>query len=114
MTGYGTASGLPHIPQGTDLPDATAIDVETLRGRRAVNRWERTSIGDVFERLTWSRPDQVAPSAAEGACGEEQCAELAYRQADRAANRLAHALAAAGLGPGDRVLLFCENTVEAF
>jgi acyl-CoA synthetase (AMP-forming)/AMP-acid ligase II len=91
-----------------------AIDVETLRGRRAVHRWERTSVGDVFERLTWSRPDQVAISAAEGACGEEQFAEVTYRQADQAANRLAHALAAAGLVPGDRVLLFCENTVEAF
>ncbi|MEU8638962.1 AMP-binding protein [Amycolatopsis sp. NPDC048633] len=92
----------------------SAIDVETLRGRRAVHRWERTSVGDVFERLTWSRPDQVAISAAEGACGEDQFASVTYRQADQAANRLAHALAAAGLVPGDRVLLFCENTVEAF
>ncbi|GLY43213.1 acyl-CoA synthetase [Amycolatopsis sp. NBRC 101858] len=90
------------------------IDVETLRGRRAVHRWERTSIGDVFERLTWSRPDQVAISAAEGACGEAQFASVTYREADQAANRLAHALAAVGLVPGDRVLLFCENTVEAF
>ncbi|MFG1647507.1 AMP-binding protein [Amycolatopsis sp. NPDC049252] len=92
----------------------SAIDVETLRGRRAVHRWERTSIGDVFERLTWSRPDQVALSAAEGAYGEERFASVTYRQADQVANRLAHALAAAGLVPGDRVLLFCENTVEAF
>jgi acyl-CoA synthetase (AMP-forming)/AMP-acid ligase II len=93
---------------------AALIDVETLRGRRAVQRWERTSVGDVFERLTWSRPDQVAISAAEGAYGEAQFASVTYREADRAANRLAHALAAAGLVPGDRVLLFCENTVEAF
>jgi hypothetical protein len=42
MTGYGAATGLPHVPHGTDLPDAAAIDVETLRGRRAVQRWERT------------------------------------------------------------------------
>ena len=93
---------------------AALIDVETLRGRRAVHRWERTSVGDVFERLTWSRPDQVAISAAEGAYGEAQFASVTYREADQAANRLAHALAAAGLVPGDRVLLFCENTVEAF
>ncbi|WP_284740066.1 AMP-binding protein [Amycolatopsis sp. RTGN1] len=93
---------------------AALIDVETLRGRRAVHRWERTSVGDVFERLTWSRPDQVAISAAEGACGEAQFASVTYREADQAANRLAHALAAEGLVPGDRVLLFCENTVEAF
>ncbi|WP_410624475.1 AMP-binding protein [Amycolatopsis sp. cmx-8-4] len=109
-----TTSALPHHPHGAALPDPAAIDVETLRGRRAVNRWERTSVGDVFERLTWSRPDQVAISAAEGAYGEEPFASVTYREADRIANRLAHALAAAGLAPGDRVLLFCENTVEAF
>ncbi|WP_326953710.1 AMP-binding protein [Amycolatopsis sp. NBC_01286] len=109
-----TTSALPHHPHGAALPDPAAIDVETLRGRRAVNRWERTSVGDIFERLTWSRPDQVAISAAEGAYGEEQFASVTYREADRIANRLAHALAAAGLVPGDRVLLFCENTVEAF
>ncbi|WIV56258.1 AMP-binding protein [Amycolatopsis nalaikhensis] len=93
---------------------AALIDVETLRGRRAVHRWERTSIGDVFERLTWSRPDQVALASADGAHGEDRFAAVTYRQADEAANQLAHALAAAGLSPGDRVLLFCENTVEAF
>ncbi|WP_326949135.1 AMP-binding protein [Amycolatopsis sp. NBC_01307] len=109
-----TTSALPHHPHGAAPPDPAAIDVETLRGRRAVNRWERTSVGDIFERLTWSRPDQVAISAAEGAYGEEQFAAVTYREADRIANRLAHALAAAGLVPGDRVLLFCENTVEAF
>ncbi|MGE3285834.1 MAG: AMP-binding protein [Pseudonocardia sp.] len=113
-TRTGRAAGLPHLPQGSDLPDAAAIDVETLRGRRAVHRWERTSIGDVFERLTWSRPDQAAIVAAEGAYGEARFAAVSYREADAAANRLAHALAAAGLEPGDRVLLFCENTVEAF
>ncbi|MGQ0576566.1 MAG: AMP-binding protein [Pseudonocardia sp.] len=110
----GAAAGLPHHTHGTALPDAAAIDVETLRGRRAVRRWERTSIGDVFERLTWSRPGQAAITAADGAYGEEPFATVTYREADAAANRLAHALAAAGLEPGDRVLLFCENTVEAF
>ena len=109
-----TISGLPHRPHGTDLPDAATIDVETLRGRRAVNRWERTSIGDVFERLTWSRPDQVAIAAADGACGDERFASVTYREADDTANRFAGALAAAGLEPGDRVLLICENSVEAF
>jgi acyl-CoA synthetase (AMP-forming)/AMP-acid ligase II len=107
-------TGLPHIPHGTGLPDAAAIDVETLRGRRAVHRWERTSVGDVFERLTWSRPDQVAIAAADGACGDDHFATVTYRQADEAANRFAHALAGAGLSPGDRVLLLCENSVEAF
>ncbi|MGW4527332.1 AMP-binding protein [Amycolatopsis sp. NPDC004378] len=90
------------------------IDVDTLRGRRAVRRWERTSVGDVFERLTWSRPHQVAIAAAEDAHGEPRFAAVTYRQADEAANRLAQALLAEGLVPGDRVLLFCENSVEAF
>jgi acyl-CoA synthetase (AMP-forming)/AMP-acid ligase II len=107
-------TGLPHIPHGTALPDAASIDVETLRGRRAVNRWERTSVGDVFERLTWSHPDKIALEATDGACGDDRFAAVTYRQADEVANRFAHALVDAGLSPGDRVLLICENSVEAF
>src|SRR3954453_4262209 len=114
MTGDGPATGLPHVPHGTDLPAAATIDVETLRGRRAVHRWERTSVGDVFERLTWSRPDQVAITAADGACGDERFAAVTYRQADEIANRFANALLDAGLAPADRVLLICENSVEAY
>jgi acyl-CoA synthetase (AMP-forming)/AMP-acid ligase II len=95
-----------------DLPGK--IDVSTLRGRRAVNRWERTSVGDVFERLTWSYPDKTAITGRPGAFGEQRFASVTYRQADRIANQVAHALAAAGLEPGDRVLLFCENSVEAY
>ncbi|NKQ55455.1 AMP-binding protein [Amycolatopsis sp. K13G38] len=90
------------------------IDVTTLRGRRAVNRWERTSVGDVFERLTWSYPDKVAITGRPGAYGEDRFASVTYRQADEIANRLAHALAARGLEPGARVILFCENSVEAY
>jgi acyl-CoA synthetase (AMP-forming)/AMP-acid ligase II len=113
-TGYSRATGLPQVPHGTDLPDAATIDVETLRGRRAVHRWERTSVGDVFERLTWSRPDQVAIAAVDGAHGDERFAQVTYRQADEIANRFANALHDAGLSPADRVLLICENSVEAF
>lgn len=90
------------------------LDVTTLRGRRADRRWERTSVGDVFERLTWSYPDQVAITAGPGATGDDRFARVTYREADETANRFAHALAAAGLQPGDRVLLICENSVEAF
>ncbi|TNC29522.1 AMP-binding protein [Amycolatopsis alkalitolerans] len=90
------------------------IDVTTLRGRRAVNRWERTSVGDVFERLTWSYPDKVAVTGRPGAYGEERFAEVTFRQADEIANQIAHALAGRGLEPGDRVALFCENSVEAY
>ena len=108
------ATGLPSLPHGTALPDVATIDVETLRGRRAVNRWERTSVGDIFERLTWSHPDKVALTAADGGCGDDRFAAVTYRQADEIANRFAHALTDAGLSPGDRVLLICENSVEAF
>src|SRR3954471_14994267 len=114
MTGYGTATGLPHVPHGTDLPDAATIDVDTLRGRRAVHRWERTSVGDVFERLTWSYPDQVAIIGRPGAHTEDRFRALTYREADRTANQVAHGLLARGLEPAARVLLFCENSVEAY
>ncbi|WP_281690169.1 AMP-binding protein [Pseudonocardia thermophila] len=96
------------------MDNAVEFDVTTLRGRRAVHRWERTSVGDVFERLTWSYPDQTAIAGAPGAFGEPQFARVTNRQADALCNQLAHALAARGLEPGDRVLLFCENSVEAF
>ncbi|MDN5913712.1 MAG: AMP-binding protein [Pseudonocardia sp.] len=112
-TGHG-GTGLPHHPHGTALPDASAIDVETLRGRRATNRWERTSVGDVFERLTWARPDEPVLTGCPGAYGDERFAAVTPKQADAVANRLAHALAAAGLRPADRVVLICENSVEAF
>ncbi|WP_100877959.1 AMP-binding protein [Pseudonocardia alni] len=90
------------------------IDVTRLRGRRAVNRWERTSVGDVFERLTWSYPEKTAITGRPGAYGEERFASVTYREADGITSQVAHALAARGLEPGARVLLFCENSVEAY
>ncbi|WP_344421745.1 AMP-binding protein [Pseudonocardia ailaonensis] len=102
---------LPEVPHGTALPDPATFDVETLRGRRAVNRWERTSVGDLLERVTWSHPDSEALVAVDGAFGEFPA--VTYREGDAVANRVAHALAAAGLEPGDRVLMICENTVDA-
>lgn len=90
------------------------IDVTALRGRRAVHRWERTSVGDIFERLTWSYPDKIAITGRPGAYGEQRFASVTYRQADHVANQFAHALAERGLEPGARVVLFCENSVEAY
>ncbi|MCU1663860.1 MAG: Long-chain-fatty-acid--CoA ligase [Pseudonocardia sp.] len=113
-TGGAAGGGLPHASHGAELPAPELIDVETLRGRRAVRRWERTSVGDVFERLTWSYPDRVALAGRPGAYGDERFAAVTVRQADEIANRLAHALADAGLRPGARVLLICENSVEAY
>ena len=92
----------------------SGLDVTTLRGRRAVHRWERTSVGDVLERLTWSVPDKTAIVGRPGAFADERFRSLTYREADRVANQVADALRASGSAPGDRVLLWCENSVEAF
>ncbi len=90
------------------------LDVTSLHHRRAVHRWERMSVGDLIERVTWSRPDKPAIAGRPGAYADERLASLTYRQADEAANQVAHALLASGLERGDVVLLFCENSVEAY
>src|SRR5689334_25251414 len=94
--------------------DAVDLDVTSLHDRRAVHRWERMSVGDLIERVTWSRPDRVAIAGRPGAYADERFAALTYRQADRVANQVANALLARGLERGDVVLLFCENSVEAY
>lgn len=90
------------------------IDVERLYDRRADNRWERVSVGDLFERMTWSQPDKTALIAAPCAIRDPAFARVTYRQADAAANRIAHALLSSGCQRGDRIALFCDNSVEAF
>jgi acyl-CoA synthetase (AMP-forming)/AMP-acid ligase II len=90
------------------------LDVTSLHHRRAVHRWERMSVGDLIERVTWSRPDKLAIVGRPGAYADERFAALTYRQADQVANQVAHALLARGLAQGDVVLLFCENSVEAY
>jgi acyl-CoA synthetase (AMP-forming)/AMP-acid ligase II len=91
-----------------------AIDVTSLHGRRADNRWDRVCVGDVLERVTWSRPDRVAIAGWPGAFGERAFERLTYRQANDVVNRFANGLLARGLQRGDRVLLVCENSVEAY
>lgn len=90
------------------------FDVERLYDRRADQRWERISVGDIFERLTWSEPDKVALIAAPCAIRDPAFARLTNRQADQAANRIANGLLATGRQRGDRVALFCDNSIEAF
>lgn len=89
------------------------VDVETLRGRRADDRWNRMAVGDMLERVTWATPDKTAFVGWDGAYAESRFARMSYREADRAANQVAHALSDAGLVPGDRVLLYCDNSIEA-
>jgi acyl-CoA synthetase (AMP-forming)/AMP-acid ligase II len=88
-----------------------SIDVTNLTHRRAVNRWERVSVGDVFERLTWSYPDKEVLIGWTGAYGHQDLSRLTYRQADQLANQVAQGLLSRGLEKGDRVLLVCENSV---
>ena len=90
------------------------LDVTSLHHRRAVHRWERMSVGDLIERVTWSRPDKPAIVGRPGAYADERLASLTYRQADEVANQAARALPASGLERGDVVLMFCENSVEAY
>ena len=86
----------------------------TLHGRRATARWERLSVGDLFERITWSSPDKEAIVAWDGAFADPALRRVTYREADALANRVANGLLARGLERGDRVVMFCENSVEAY
>ena len=90
-----------------------AYDVETLHGRRATDRINRLVVGDILERLTWSAPDKTALIGRPGAFGPPRFSRLTYRDADEAANQVAHALLAAGLRRSNRVAMLCDNSVEA-
>ncbi len=90
------------------------FDVTSLHHRRASRRWDRTAVGDMVERMTWSFPDRSAFVGAEGAFADPAFARVTYREADEITNRIAHALVARGLVQGNVVALLCENSVEAF
>lgn len=62
----------------------------------------------------WSYPEKDAIVAWEGAFADPALSRVSYSDADRLANRVANALLARGLSPGDRVLMFCENSAEAY
>lgn len=89
------------------------MDVTSLTNRRAVNRWERTSVGDLLERVTWSFPDKEAIVGWPGAFAHPEHERLTYRQADQLASKVANGLIAAGLKRSERVVMVCENSVEA-
>jgi acyl-CoA synthetase (AMP-forming)/AMP-acid ligase II len=93
---------------------AADFDVTSLHHRRATHRWERTSVGDLLERMTWSFPDQDALIGRPGAYGDEAFSRLSYRQADAVANQIANGLLARGLQRGDVVMMFCENSIEGY
>lgn len=90
------------------------FDVTSLRGRRADHRWNRVCVGDLVERLTWSTPDKVAMIGWEGSYADDAFREVTYRRLDALANQVANGLIAAGVEPGDRILMISENSVEAY
>src|SRR6201992_1413178 len=91
-----------------------ALHVTSLHHRRATHRWERTSVGDLFDPMTWSFPDHEALVGREGAYGHETFHRVTYAQADRLANQIANGLLAQGLQHGDVVMMFCENSIEGY
>jgi 3-oxocholest-4-en-26-oate---CoA ligase len=62
------------------------------------------NMADLFEHAVDTFPDRVALI-----CGDRQ---VTYSELDDEANRLAHHLAAQGVGPGDHVGLYARNSVE--
>jgi acyl-CoA synthetase (AMP-forming)/AMP-acid ligase II len=90
-----------------------AYDVGTLHGRRATDRVNRLAVGDILERVTWSFPDKPALVGCPGSYGSGRFAQMTYREADQAANQVAHALLQADLPRSARVALLCDNSVEA-
>jgi acyl-CoA synthetase (AMP-forming)/AMP-acid ligase II len=90
------------------------IDVTSLYGRRADNRWDRCSVGDVFERVALVSPDREAMVGRPGAFATPAFERLTYAQADDVANRFANALLDRGIERGARVLMICGNSIEAY
>ena len=64
-----------------------------LRGPERPDLLRHEVLADIFEATAYARPEQIALMA-----GERQ---LSYEQLDAEANRAAHRLIEAGIGPGD-------------
>ncbi|OYD66515.1 AMP-binding protein [Rhodococcus sp. OK302] len=90
------------------------INVNDFVNRRADNRWDRTAVGDLLERMTWSKPDKTAIVGWDGAYASEKFERLTYAQANALANQFANGLIDRGLQRGDVVMLYCDNSVEAW
>ncbi len=62
------------------------------------------NVADLFEHAVDAMPDRTAII-----CGDRT---VTYRDLDERANRLAHHLAARGIGPGDHVGVYSRNSIE--
>ena len=90
------------------------FDVENFRNRRNDQRWNRVSVGDVIERVTWSTPDKECIVAMPDATVNPAHARVTYAQANTLINRVANGLLALDLPPASRVAMLCDNSVEAW
>lgn len=91
-----------------------AIDVENFRNRRNDDRWNRVSVGDIIERMTWSAPDRIALICTADATVNPAHRRLTYAAANALINRVANALLALDLPPASRIAMFCDNSNEAW
>src|SRR5262249_48286950 len=76
-----------------------------LRASRLLPPPQAGRLPHLFEQSAERTPNQTAL-----VCGSDR---LSYAELDQRANRLAHYLAALGVGPGSRVGLLVERSVEA-
>ena len=90
------------------------IDVDNLRNRRNDDRWNRVSVGDIIERMTWNNPDKVALVCTPDATINPQYQRVTYAEANRLINQVANALLARDLPPATCVAMFCDNSNEAW
>ena len=90
------------------------IDVENFRNRRNDARWNRVSVGDVIERMTWNEPGKVAFIATPEATGATAYARVTYSEANDVINRVANALLALNLPRASRIAMLCDNSNEAW
>lgn len=88
------------------------INVVNLRNRTARDRWNRVSMGDIFERISWHDPDRVVIQAWDGAFESRENAELTAGRADRLANKYANGVIQNNIPPGRIVMMVCENSTE--
>jgi acyl-CoA synthetase (AMP-forming)/AMP-acid ligase II len=90
------------------------LDVESFTNRRNDDRWNRVSVGDIIERMTWNEPDKIALIATPDAVINPDYERVTYDQANRLVNQVANGLAALGLERSSRVAMLCDNSNEAW
>jgi acyl-coenzyme A synthetase/AMP-(fatty) acid ligase len=90
------------------------IDVENFSERRNDDRWNRVSVGDIIERMTWNEPDKVALITTPDATVNPEYARVTYAQANCLINRVANGLLALGLPRSTRIAMLCDNSNEAW